>query len=155
KDLRAYWNAIATRHGVSLSDVEIAVKAAWGSAVVNYLVQPDDLILKPPDSSAYVCPRCRRQHLHTSGQICTFCQGVLTEPVAPRADEDDYYAYLAKRTGGPFRLHCEELTGQTDRKQAQKRQGRFQDIFLENELELVEAIDLLSVTTTMEAGVDI
>src|SRR5690606_39714323 len=35
------------------------------------------------------------------------------------------------------------------------RQRRFQNIFLEGENALAQGIDLLSVTTTMEAGVDI
>ena len=45
-------------------------------------------------------------------------------------------------------------TGQTDDEEASKR-ARFQAVFLDDENELVEGIDLLSVTTTMEAGVDI
>ena len=67
---------------------------------------------------------------------------------------DDYYAFLAQ-AGSPFRLRCEELTAQTDKEESPKRQARFQDVFLDNELPLTAGIDLLSVTTTMEAGVDI
>jgi DEAD/DEAH box helicase domain-containing protein len=60
------------------------------------------------------------------------------------------------------RLHCEELTGQTD-DQAQ-RQRHFRNLFLPGEaieqphrgvVGRVDVIDLLSVTTTMEVGVDI
>ena len=53
-------------------------------------------------------------------------------------------------------MHCEELTGQTDRTESIQRQRYFQNQFLDDE-EYVETkkIDLLSVTTTMEAGVDI
>ena len=54
-----------------------------------------------------------------------------------------------------YRLHCEEMTGQTSREDSQKRQRYFQDIFLQDENPRVSGIDLLSVTTTMEAGVDI
>ena len=55
------------------------------------------------------------------------------------------------------RLHTEELTGQTERADAASRQARFQGIFLGGEAEppLPSGIDVLSVTTTMEAGVDI
>ncbi len=52
-------------------------------------------------------------------------------------------------------MNCEELTGQTDRRNRIQRQRWFQDIFLEGEIKQIQGIDLLSVTTTMEAGVDI
>ena len=52
-------------------------------------------------------------------------------------------------------MNCEELTGQTDGHERPLRQRWFQDIFIEGEINRVQAIDLLSVTTTMEAGVDI
>ncbi len=68
---------------------------------------------------------------------------------------DDYYAWKALTGTGKFRLACAELTGQTDRVDAQSRQSRFQGVFLDGEQELPSAVDLLSVTTTMEAGVDI
>ncbi|MEI9954880.1 MAG: helicase-related protein [Ferruginibacter sp.] len=70
---------------------------------------------------------------------------------------DNYYIYLAKlsRENKPSRLHCEELSGQTDKDDAKKRQRLFQGRILEGEVSKVEEIDLLSVTTTMEAGVDI
>ena len=45
--------------------------------------------------------------------------------------------------------------GQTDRIDAQVRQSRFQNVFLDNETPRADGVDLLSVTTTMEAGVDI
>jgi len=69
---------------------------------------------------------------------------------------EDYYSWKAAEGQGRFRLACAELTGQTDRIDAQARQSRFQDVFLEgNENSLADGLDLLSVTTTMEAGVDI
>jgi ATP-dependent helicase YprA (DUF1998 family) len=57
---------------------------------------------------------------------------------------------------GPiFRLNCAELTGQTDKLLARDRQRLFQNITVGAEQQLTDDIDLLSVTTTMEAGVDI
>jgi hypothetical protein len=51
-------------------------------------------------------------------------------------------------------LHCEELTGQTD--DQFERQRHFRNIILPSEgIREVKTIDLLSVTTTLEVGVDI
>jgi hypothetical protein len=67
----------------------------------------------------------------------------------------DFYEYLARCSDPPFRLNCEELTGQTDRDDRINRQRWFQEVFLDQEIEVASGVDLLSVTTTMEAGVDI
>jgi len=104
-----------------------------------------------------VCSTCFASHLHGSAGICVSCGGMLTIPAAPFAVTDDYYAWLSTEAGGGMeRLRCEELTGQTDKVDAQTRQAQFQDIFLsDTENSLPNGIDVLSVTTTMEAGVDI
>jgi hypothetical protein len=50
-------------------------------------------------------------------------------------------------------MNAAELTGQTDKDERPKRQRWFQDVFINQEIPKVQGIDLLSVTTTMEAGV--
>lgn len=153
--LRKYWAAVAQRHGADEDAVRAAVEAAWAGAVTDYLLNPSQLLIEPATERAWICVRCRRQHLHSAGGVCTYCQHTELEQRSTTRVEDDYYAFLATRAGSPFRLHCEELTGQTDRADATRRQARFQDIFLEQENEQTDTVDLLSVTTTMEAGVDI
>lgn len=106
----------------------------------------------------WVCIRCKTVHLHPSCGVCCNCYSKSLFKEVITKDElensDDYYTYLAK-SAEPYRLHCEELTGQTSKGDSTKRQRLFQGIFLENENKIVDEIDLLSVTTTMEAGVDI
>jgi DEAD/DEAH box helicase domain-containing protein len=106
----------------------------------------------------WVCSKCKTVHLHPSCGVCCNCYSKSLSKEVITKDElensDDYYTYLAK-SAEPYRLHCEELTGQTSKGDSTKRQRLFQGIFLENENKIVDEIDLLSVTTTMEAGVDI
>lgn len=152
--LRRYWDAAAAQMGTDPHLLAEAVIQGWSSAVVDFVISPSFLYLRRPGSSQYVCPRCRRIHL-VAALVCTSCLAPLEEEQQGEATVGDYYGYLATESGRPFRLHCEELTGQTDRAESQRRQARFQDIFLGAENERVDGIDLLSVTTTMEAGVDI
>jgi len=153
--LRRYWQGVAATNGIEADSLRHAVETAWSGRVRDYLIDPGSLFVRPPGNQAWVCPKCRRQHLHSSGGICTYCFEALGSPQPTLQDPDNYYAYLALRSGDPFRLHCEELTGQTDRLVGQQRQGWFQGVFLQDEVERVDAIDILSVTTTMEVGVDI
>ncbi len=103
------------------------------------------------------CKKCKTIHLHQSMGICTFCRAKLDENckkiITREFQEKNFYVKTSDRK--PFRLHCEELTGQTDDSDFLKRQRYFQDILFDDENKKTEPIDLLSVTTTMEAGVDI
>ncbi len=117
------------------------------------------LCLMRPGKHFYICPQCRQVHLHRAGAICIDCFVPLDGPLpmdnAPNID--DYYFYLATKAGNIFRLNCEELTGQTNKSDARTRQRLFQGVCLPRPAEerLTDEIDLLSVTTTMEVGVDI
>src|SRR5205085_8598250 len=137
KPLKDNWAGIERRYGVDLADVEAAVQTSWAAAVHDYLIDPNRLYLAPPGTTAFECARCRRRHLNSAGGVCTNCQADLPDEPDSFEETDDYYAYLARSSGPAFRLHCEELTGQTDRPDAQRRQAQFQDIFLDDELERV------------------
>lgn len=155
-NVRRYWSKVAGVQGIGLEELAAAVSEAWQPAVLGHLVQPDALLLEPPGDAHWECPSCGRRHLDRAGGVCTSCTTPLpAEKLEARRAEDDYYAHQATLADGGFRLHAEELTGQTDADDATKRQARFQDIFLDDENTLVDGVDLLSVTTTMEAGVDI
>ena len=110
-------------------------------------------------SRYWTCPTCKTVHMHHSKGICVNCYSNLGEASILTQEEltnpSDYYLSLLQSTDNIYRLHCEELTGQTSKKDSRKRQRLFQDIFLKSENPAVDGIDMLSVTTTMEAGVDI
>jgi hypothetical protein len=156
-----YLAAVAQTQGFTAalftSDVLNYLNAA-GVLTQNVLVA-HNLCLTRSGAVYWECGQCRRVHLHFSGGVCTDCHvplGLAQPPPVPQAGAD-YYSYLATHAGPLFRLNCEELTGQTNKNDGRKRQRLFQDICLPppDEIQIVDAIDLLSVTTTMEAGVDI
>ncbi len=146
------------------------------------LVGPDDQFVR--------CGGCGRVHLHKGLDICTRCFKPLDWDVAAKEQVKNLHTrnFLARRVyraleegskpqERSFRLHCEELTGQTE--DPARRQREFKGIFLPNLssvdpqrddedqssglilsapdplLKRKDEIDLLTVTTTMEVGIDI
>lgn len=109
------------------------------------------------------CGACERVHLHRGVGNCTRCYAPLsserTGPVEDLWNEN----FLGRRIVrgqqdgvARFRLRCEELTGQTD--DFSDRLRKFKSIFVDDLGEvarLAREIDMLSVTTTMEVGIDI
>jgi DEAD/DEAH box helicase domain-containing protein len=156
-----YLAAVAQLHGFT--------PATFAADVLNYLngagvltqhvLVAQNLCLARPGATYFECGQCRRVHLHAAGGVCTDCHIPLGPPqqLAAAQATRDYYSYLATQAGPLFRLNCEELTGQTNKNDGRKRQRLFQDICLPppDEIQITDPIDLLSVTTTMEAGVDI
>lgn len=120
--------------------------------------------LVKPDAPAFECRTCGRAHLHRGTGVCTRCHDGLPETPNLTAGDLQRRNYIALRLDKAlsdeqpsFRLRCEELTGQTS--SPADRLRRFKGIFLDEEVgslkRLAEEIDLLSVTTTMEVGIDI
>ena len=153
-------------------------------AVRIHLAEPGDKYIR--------CANCGRVHLHAGLRICTRCFLPMPWNSEVLRDVSELYqrSFLARRiqrgkhTQGEaqvvpsaFRLHCEELTGQTQ--DPAERQRQFKGIFVPRldeltgraeddgdndyatELDVEELyrrrseIDLLAVTTTMEVGIDI
>ena len=126
-------------------------------------VNPDKLYVirnrRNGESGGWRCPTCMAFFLHPTGaaSVCPNCVSERLNQDAKMSKSFDYYVYLSEQSGDAFRLHCEELTGQTDAEARPKRQRWFQEVFVggEKARARVNGVDLLSVTTTMEAGVDI
>ena len=160
----SFLRQVAQFQGRDQEDLQRDVEALLFQYIRQWLVDPDSLFVVSPrpdpslSISVFSCPRCGCVHLHRSGGCCSSCRAQLpSTPVSHSvsAPPTDYYEFLARCTDSPFRLNCEELTGQTNRTDRRLRQRRFQEVFMEGEVATALALDMLSVTTTMEAGVDI
>lgn len=165
EDLRGY----VTRYiEEKCNDSSVAVQqqllqsGAGTRSADGLFLDPDNLALMPPPIQehdgkrlGYRCPRCHGFYLHNA-KYCPECRGRIPLIRDTTKPDFDYYTYLTEKAGAEcFRMNSEELTGQTDSQERPKRQRWFQNIFIEGEIDKVRGIDLLSVTTTMEAGVDI
>ncbi|MBA2660462.1 MAG: DEAD/DEAH box helicase [Nitrosospira sp.] len=141
------------------------------------------IVLVGADDPFWLCKNCARVHLYQGLQgHCTRCGESLGEAADGPASLLRSSNFLGRRAtrGERFSMRCEELTGQTDDYGA--RQRNFRGIFLSNAVngsdddgneegasseatgedtvrQIPESdrlgIDLLTVTTTMEVGIDI
>ena len=160
----AYIHAVARQNGEDAQTLErdvidyLELCAVLSPAQIGVLFA-EQICLMRPEEEFYACPQCRRMHLHRAGGVCIDCliPLALPQPLSGVPADADYYNFLATQAGDVFRLNCAELTGQTNKAEARNRQRLFQGICLPQPTEELrtDELDLLSVTTTMEAGVDI
>lgn len=154
-----YCEAVSTKFGLLAANLEQAVRDVVQDGNPGWILQASalDLQLASDNHGVWRCGHCQRIHLHRSAGVCSHCLQALPDGANCSSEEiwqDHYYANATARDRAPFRLHTEELTGQTD--DQAERQRHFRNIVLEGDGEpRVKVIDLLSVTTTMEVGIDI
>jgi DEAD/DEAH box helicase domain-containing protein len=160
-----YLEAVAANLSVPVSEIGAQLNALLARPTVvrgiaGWLLRTTaldtSLVLLPATGRRWRCETCNFVHLQPSAGVCANRQchgrGLIEEPT----DEDlnDYYAWLAHQA--PRRLAIAELTGQTKPLLVQRnRQRWFKGAFSLTEFPLTDELDVLSVTTTMEVGVDI
>lgn len=160
---KGYINKVADR--LAISDTLLGQNIFDLLSDVNLLkgntgLQFEDLFIKASiaKDEVWLSSRSRRAHLHFSGGVCTQTKSRLdpsNKTTCEKVWEENYLSHSAMiQNREPIRIHCEELTGQTDNQF--QRQRHFRNVVLKAEGNpLVKQIDLLSVTTTLEVGVDI
>jgi len=118
---------------------------------------PAQMVIALIDVDGWRCRRCNWTHLHEDAGTCQHCLQSSTGAriVGAQTLRNSYFAELAAGDQPPTRMNVQELTAQTGRDLSQRRQAYFQEVFLDDEPPDACGIDVLSVTTTMEAGVDI
>lgn len=160
---KGYIKTVADR--LSLSDIVLGKNIFDLLTEINLLnggtgLQFESLFIKASIATddVWLSGKSRRAHLHFSGGVCTQTKSLLNpadKSTCIKVWEENYLSHSAMiQNREPIRIHCEELTGQTDNQF--QRQRHFRNVVLKAEGNaLVKQIDLLSVTTTLEVGVDI
>jgi len=162
--LKQYLASVGARNQVSGDELLLALSEDLvGSGAIDadtWILQTHQstgpLVLRAAGAQMWICAKCATTHLQASADVCTNhgCQGSLVVASAVNS-EGNYYGWLA--TQPLRRMSIAELTGQTRLPIQRERQRRFRGALVEarGENVLADPIDVLSVTTTMEVGVDI
>ena len=122
-------------------------------------IRVDSFELLPIGDRALRCRGCGYVMGEALLDVCYRC-GQSTEPVDSDSirnyfRETAMFAKPGSQYPDPYPLRPADHTGETERQQARNIERWFQDLFRASEQPEDHRIDILSVTTTMEMGIDI
>ena len=168
KYLREFLTHVAGKHSANAVVLEewlhgaLVASGAAESWVLNTSHSSFKMDVLPVGDTVWICSACKFVHLHESSGVCANVRckrptgSTLVAKKRSQTGDESYYSWLAGWK--PRRMRTAELTGQTKPLSLQRRRQRlFKEALLAEpaENELTSPIDVLSVTTTMEVGVDI
>ncbi|MEO2096608.1 MAG: DEAD/DEAH box helicase [Brachybacterium sp.] len=162
--VREYLEKVAEVHGLDGEELLTGITEGLISVYLDegWQILPGKakapLTVDAGDGTLHRCTVCTFLHMHPSAGVCTNtgCAGGQLKRIDQDQAGRSYYRALAQEE--PRRIATAELTAQTRPAEVQRRRQRlFQGITLKEleESKLADPLDVLSVTTTMEAGVDI
>lgn len=167
KDVDKYLDKVVGVHNLSKQQVVSALESQMRAIsnddntkwFVHLLSAEGKFALRRASTDMWICPKCSKVHLQPSGNVCTTANCPSTslskQPISSLQNDGDYYRWLAESPA--YGMRISELTGSTSRTLQRERQRHFKGAFLPQPEEdaLYQDLNVLSVTTTMEAGVDI
>src|SRR5690606_17189807 len=71
--LRNYWKEVSELHGLDPTTLQDSVRFVLerSKAMSGWLLRPVKLALASAGNERWICPQCRKRHLHPAGGICT------------------------------------------------------------------------------------
>lgn len=161
--IKEYCQKVSALTGRTVEDIARSVaETLMGQGIINenWIIKTADSvslkleISKPGKDQLLMCDTCSMHTLNTPLKVCTSPNCESRNFSLVKDQEQDYYRWLSGELAHSLRV--EELTGQTKPLSEQRRRQRhFKKVFIDGEVRQTQAIDVLSVTTTMEVGVDI
>jgi len=170
------FNEFSNLNETALSDYLKGLLSSLGVIDQLWKIKKTGIYLTPSKTNYWQCDNCTTIHLFPADGRCrnvkyshdqnrVGCPGILVEKnIDELIEGKNYYRSQVENGAYHLPLRTEELIGHTDKLDQRYRQLAFQNLFVgglgsndlsKEELEKYYGIDLLSVTTTMEAGVDI
>ena len=134
----------------------------------GFVIAINRIAIAPPEDNPWTCDNCGYLTMHTVAGVCLRCRHARARRMplneARGRLQGEYYRRVAgfanqSEYPDPFPLRVREHTAQIGPDEASLRERFFQDQFVESgdrpEDPLEDGVDGLSVTTTMEMGIDI